>query len=157
MDALPLPESADTVGLDVGLEAFATLSDGTRIENPRYLKTAQAQLRRAQRRVARRKRGSHRRRKALQALQRIHAHIRHQRRDFHHKVARVLVNRYGLIAVEELNIKGLAGGMLAKAVHDAAWGQFLTILLAKAEEAVRIGVRVYAPKPRQNIIYLRGE
>ncbi|MBI3329674.1 MAG: transposase, partial [Nitrospinae bacterium] len=129
--------------------AFATLSDGTRIENPRYFKTAQARLRRAQRKVARRKGGSHRRRKAVRALQRAHLHIRNQRRDFHHKVARQIVNRFGLIAVEDLNIKGLAAGMLAKAVHDVGWGLFLAILLAKAAEAVRIGVKVYAPGTSQ--------
>jgi putative transposase len=145
----PLPESHETVGLDVGLESFATLSDGTIIPNPRYFKTAQARLRRAQRRVARRKRGSHRRRNAVQALQRVHAHICNQCRDFHHQVARRLVNRYGLIAVEDLNIKGLAGGMLAKAVHDAAWGAFLLILLAKAAEAARVGIQVYAPGTSQ--------
>jgi putative transposase len=148
-DPSPLPESHETVGLDVGLEAFATLSDGTRIENPRYFKTAQAQLRRAQRRVARRKRGSHRRRKAVHALQRVHAHIKNQRRDFHHQVARRLINQYGLIAVEDLNIKGLAGGMLAKSVHDAAWGAFFLILLGKAAEAGRVGIKVDAPGTSQ--------
>jgi len=137
VEASPLPESMEAVGIDVGLEAFATLSDGTRIENARYFKTAQARLRRAQRKVARRKRGGHRRRKAVRNLQRAHLHIRNQRRDFHHKEARKIVNRFGLIAVEDLNIKGLASGMLAKAVHDVGWSAFLLILLAKAEEAGR--------------------
>ena len=145
----PLPDSCETVGLDVGLEAFATLSDGTRIENPRYFKTAQARLRRAQRKVARRTRGGHRRRKAVQALQRAHVHVRNQRRDFHHQIARQLVNRYGVIFVEDLNIQGLASGMLAKAVHDVGWGIFLMILLGKAGEAGRIGVKVYAPGTSQ--------
>jgi putative transposase len=143
-DPSPLPESPESVGLDVGLESFATLSDGTRIDNPRYFKTAQAQLRRAQRTVARRKKGSHRRRKAVQRLKRAHLHIGHQRRDFHHKVARQLVNQSGLIFVEDLNIKGLASGVLAKAVHDVGWGMFLLILLSKAGEAGRVGVKVDA-------------
>lgn len=145
----PLPDSSETVGLDVGLEAFATLSDGTRIENPRYFKTAQARLRRAQRRVARRKKGSHRRRKAVEALQRAHVHVRNQRRDFHHQVARRLVNQFGYIFVEDLNIKGLASGMLAKAVHDVGWGMFLLILLSKAAEAARVGRKVDAPGTSQ--------
>jgi putative transposase len=149
LDASPLPDSAEAVGIDVGLESFATLSDGTTIANPRYFKTAQAKLRRAQRKVARRKKGSHRRRKAVQHLQRVHAHIRNQRRDFHHQVARQLVNRYSFIAVEDLNIKGLASGMLAKAVHDVGWGMFLRILLAKVEETARTGVKVYAPGTSQ--------
>jgi len=141
-EVLPLPESAEAVGIDVGLEAFATFSDGTRIENPRYFKTAQARLRRAQRKVARRKRRSQRRRKAVKALRRLHLHIHNQRRDFHHKVARSLVNRFGLIVVEDLNVKKLARSMLAKSVHDAAWGAFLLILLAKAEEAGRQVMKV---------------
>jgi putative transposase len=145
----PLPESAESVGLDVGLESFATLSDGTTIANPRYFKTAQARLRRAQRRVARRKKGSHRRRKAVRLLQRAHVHVRNQRRDFHHHVARRLVNRYGLIAVEDLNIKGLARSMFAKSILDAAWGAFILILLGKAVEAGRLGVKVDAPGTSQ--------
>jgi putative transposase len=143
-ESTSLPESAESVGLDVGLEAFATLSDGTRIENPRYFKIAQAQLRRAQRKVARRKKGSHRRHQAVRLLQRVHAHIRNQRRDFHHQVARRLVNQYGYIFVEDLNIQGLARGMLAKAVHDVGWGMFLLILLSKAADAGRIGRKVTA-------------
>jgi putative transposase len=143
-EPVPLPTSAESVGIDVGLEAFATLSDGTRIENPRYFRTAQAQLRRAQRKVARRKKGSHRRRKAVRLLQRAHTHIGNQRRDFHHQVSRRLVNQYGCVFVEDLNIKGLASGMLAKAVHDVGWGMFFLILLSKAEDAGRVGVKVDA-------------
>jgi putative transposase len=136
----PLPVSDETLGLDVGLESFATLSDGTTIQNPHYFKTAQAQLRRAQRRVARRRKGSRRRRKAVQALQRVHAHIRNQRRDFHHQIARQLVNRYGLIAVEDLHLKGLARSLLAKPILNAAWGAFILILLGKAVEAGRFQI-----------------
>ena len=74
-----LPASAEKVGLDVGLTAFATLSDGTEIENPRYYKEVHAKLRRVQRKVARRKRGSNNRKKAVRDLQRAHAHVRNQR------------------------------------------------------------------------------
>jgi len=116
-EAEALPESAEVIGIDLGLSAFATLSDGTEIENPRYYRKAQAALRKAQRKVARRKKGSHRRRKAVKLLQKAHAHVRNQRSDFHHQVARTLVNQYGLIVVEDLNVKGLASGMLAKSVN----------------------------------------
>jgi putative transposase len=101
------------------LLSFATLSNGSTIDNPRCYKKAQAKLRREQRRVARCKRGGRNRRKAVILLQKAHAHIRNQRADFHHKTARTLVNTYGVIAVEDLNIKGLASGMLAKPVNDA--------------------------------------
>jgi putative transposase len=133
----PLPESDSRVGLDMGLLAFATLSDGTTVDNPRHARKAQARLRLAQRRVARRTRGSHNRRKAVVLLQKAHAHVQNQRADFQHKTARALVNTYGLIAVEDLNIKGLASGRLAKSVNDAGWSAFLNKLAYKAAEAGR--------------------
>jgi len=138
----PLGPSTRKAGLDVGLGAFATLSDGTEIENPRYYKQAQASLRRAQRKVARRKRGGNNRKKAVRDLQRVHAHVRNQRADFAHKVARTLVVMFGLIAIEKLNVKGLAGGMLAKSVNDAGWTAFTTKLMYKAAEAGRALVQV---------------
>lgn len=141
-EAKALPDRAESVGVDVGLAAFATLSDGTEIENPRWSKEAQKKLRRAQRKVARRKKGSHRRRQAVLLLQKAHALIRNQRADFHHKLSRWLVDHHGLIAVEDLNIKGLAGGMLAKSVHDAGWGMFIDKIAYKAENAGRHFFRV---------------
>jgi putative transposase len=141
----PLPVSTEAIGIDVGLDSFAVLSDGTVIENPRLYRKAQAKLRKAQRRVARRKKGSHRRRKAVALLQKIHEHIANQRKDFQHKLSNSLVQQYGLIAVEALNVKGLAGGMLAKPVHDAGWAGFISMLAYKAENA---GRQLIAVNPR---------
>jgi putative transposase len=138
----PLPDSGKVTGIDVGLASFAVLSDGTTIKNPRYYQTTQAKLRRAQRRVSRRKRTSQRRRKAVQQLTRVHHHIKNQRSDFHHQVARTLVNRYDVIAYENLNIKGLARSILAKPIADVGWGSFLDKLSYKAAEAGREIVRV---------------
>ena len=142
VDAVPLPASDETVGIDVGLTTFAVLSDGSEITNPRYARKAAAAVRRAQRKVARRTRRSNGRRKAVALLQKAHAHVANQRSDFHHKAARALVDRFGLIAVEDLNVKGLAGSMLARSVHDAGWGMFLQRLDDKAESAGRQIVRV---------------
>jgi len=102
---VPLPANDRATGIDVGLNNFAVLADGTEIQNPRYYRNAEARLRRCQRKLARRKKGSNRRRKAVQLLQRAHAHVRNQRADFHHKVSRRLVNEYGMIAVEDLMSK----------------------------------------------------
>jgi putative transposase len=159
-EASPLPESHEAVGLDVGLECFAMLSTGERLENPRVLKAAERQLRRAQRRLSRRKRGSHRRRKAVAMLQRAHVHVRQQRRHLHHVSARTLVNRFQVIGVEDLNIRHMTASArgtaerpgrrvqqkagLNRAILDAAWGQFLLILTSKAAEAGRQVITVDA-------------
>jgi putative transposase len=138
----PLPATGNATGIDVGLESFAVLSDGTSIKNPRYFQTAAAKLRRVQRKVCRRKKQSNRRRKAFHQIQRVHRHIKNQRSDFHHQVARKLINRYDVIAYENLNIKGLTRSILAKPIHDVGWGSFLAKLSYKAAEAGRELVRV---------------
>jgi putative transposase len=138
----PLLDNAKAIGIDVGLTHFAVMSDGAEINNPRHYRNAEARLRRCQRKVARRKKGSNRRGKAVLLLHRAHVHVRNQRADFHHKLSRQLVNEYGLIAVEDLNVKGLAGGMLAKSVHDAGWAQFLFFLFYKAADAGRQVIQV---------------
>ncbi len=138
---LRLPQP-DAVGIDMGLTLFAALSTGELITNPRNLKAGLGKLRRCQRKVARRKKGGNGRRKAVRFLQKAHAHVRNQRSDFQHKLSRKLANSYGLIAVEDLNIKGLSKGMLARSVNDASWGAFLAKLAYKAEEAGGELVRV---------------
>ena len=72
----------------------------------------------------------------------MHQHVANQRRDFHHKLVRGLVEQFSTIAVEDLNVKGLAGSMLARSVHDAGWGQFLSMLAVKVEETGRCLIRV---------------
>ena len=138
----PLPASNVAVGIDVGLTTFAVCSDGPEIANPRHFRAAERRLRLAQRKLARRKKRSRRRLKARQEVARVHSHVANQRRDFHHQTAHALVQAHGLIAVEDLNVTGLAGSMLAKSVHDAGWGQFIAILADKAAEAGRTLVKV---------------
>jgi putative transposase len=141
-DQHPLSDSGEAVGIDVGLTTFAVLSDGTEIENQRFYRASQAKLRRAQRKVARRHKGSNRRRKAVAAMRKVSGHVANQRADFLHKESRKIVNKFGLIAVEDLNVKGLASGMLAKSVSDAGWGMFFQFLAYKAESAGREMVAV---------------
>lgn len=139
----PLRKNRREVGIDVGIIDFATLSDGSpALANGRFLKRGQPALRIAQRSVARKKKGGHSRRKAVRILQAAHARIANQRADMHHKAANALVKKYGAIYVEDLNIKGLAGGMLAKHVLDCGWGSFLDKIAYKAESAGRKFVKV---------------
>jgi len=139
------PSSNPPVGIDLGLISFIATSDGDTIDAPRLYRQAQAKLWRAQRHLARCKRGSQRRKKAAQRVAKHHQHVANARKDFHHKTARALVNAHGLIAVEDLNIRGIARSRLAKSTHDAGWGQFLNILTHKAASA---GVQVVAVNPR---------
>jgi putative transposase len=123
------------VGIDVGLESFAVLSDGIAIDNPRYFRKAEEQLAVRQRRLSKKLKGSHRRLKARFLVARAHNKVRRQRLDFSHKVARQLADRYDLIAYEDLNIRGMVRNhCLAKSITDASWGQFLRILCYKVEE-----------------------
>lgn len=94
--------SEEAVGIDLGLLHVATLSDGSTIENPRHVRQAEHKLKKGQEALSRKKRGSKRRRKAAQRVGKIHRHIRHQRKDFHHKEARKLVNRYAIVCFEDL-------------------------------------------------------
>ncbi|HEY7315430.1 MAG TPA: transposase [Gemmataceae bacterium] len=134
---VPVADSGKpAVGIDVGLEAFLTTSDGEREPNPRYLKDALPKLRIAGRAVSRKKKGGRNRRKSVRRLARVHTRVRNLRREHHHQVALRLVRRFGLIAVESLNIKGmLRNGRLSRAIADAGWSGFLLTLRCKAESA----------------------
>ncbi len=139
----PLPESRLAVGIDVGLESFATLSTGDKIANPRFFRSDELALAKAQRKLSKLGKGTPERHKAKKVVCRIHERIADRRYNFVHQEARKLVNAFGVIAVEKLNINGmLSNHCLAKSIADASWGQFINILSAKAEEAGREYVAV---------------
>lgn len=131
-------------GIDLGLKTFATLDSGEQVENPRTLRGAERKLAASQRKLARCQRSSNRRKKAKSVVGLIYERLQNSRRGFCHRTARMLVNRFGRIAIEDLNVKGLAGGRLAKSVNDAAWGQFIRTLQSKAESA---GVAIVLVNP----------
>jgi putative transposase len=139
----PLAATGQETGIDLGLEAFATLADGTRIANPRHYRTAERRLKKAQQRVSRRKKGSNRRRKAVHLLAKAHQHVKRQRRDFHHKTALALVRHYDAIYHEDLRVVNLLRNHhLAKSISDAGWSDFLSLLSFKAACAGREVVAV---------------
>lgn len=124
------------VGIDVGLKTFAHLSTGEKIENPKFYRQSERELKTAQRRVSRRKRGSKRRKKAVSLLARKHQAVARQRRDHHFKEAKKLVARFRTIKFEDLNIVNMVKNHhLAKSISDAGWTQFISITASKAEEA----------------------
>src|SRR5262249_14874188 len=116
-------------GNDLGLESFATLADGALIHNPRCSRQAEAYLRRWQRRVARRKQGSHRSRKAAALLAKAHQQVKRQRQEVHHQVALALVQTNDAIYHEDVQTANLVRNHhRAKSISDAGWSAFLSIL-----------------------------
>jgi putative transposase len=160
----PLPVTGRQAGIDVGIVSFATTSDGEKVDNPRWARVSVGRLAEAQRRLQRARRGGRNRAAKRETVAARHRKIANQRKDFHHKQARELAARYDLIVVEELTIANmlrrakpvpdpdnpgmfLRNGARAKAglnrsISDAGWGQFVSILRAKAEEAGRAWIEV---------------
>jgi putative transposase len=125
----------EAVGVDVGLTSLIATSDGYMVPTPKWVGKASKKQRRLQRALARCKRGSKGRLRAKMRLARHSAKTANQRRDFTHKLSRDLVNQYSHIGFEDLNITGLASGMLAKSVLNAAWGQLISFTDYKAANA----------------------
>ena len=152
-DLGPAPEKVvvrSTVGIDLGLSSFATLSDGSKLDNPRFFRNGEATLARRQRELSRKKNGSRGRAIARLLVQKAHLHVRNLRADFLRKLAATLVGRYDCIVHEDLNLRGLAAGMPANSVQDVAWGGFIRALASKAEWT---GKWVVPVDPRGTIIH----
>jgi putative transposase len=152
-----LPVSNEAIGIDLGLLHFATLSDGSTIENPRYYRKGERKLATLQQALARQKRGSTRRKKAVKQVGKAHRKVANQRRDFLHKASRNLVNAYGTLVFEELQPANMskrpkpkqdeggnylsngasAKGGLNKSIVDAGWAMFQQFCTYKAANAGR--------------------
>lgn len=131
------------VGIDVGLHAFATLSTGETVDNPRFFRKEERALARAQRRMAKEAKGTSERAKRRKIVARVHERIANKRNDFAHQNSRCIVNRFGLIAVEDINVNRMVHNhCLAKSIADAAWSGFLQFLTYKAEGAGRVVIAV---------------
>jgi len=142
----PAPRKETTVGVDVGLTSFATLSNGEKIENPRFFRTDEKALAKAQRRLSKAEKDTPERRKARKIVAHVHERIANRRLNFAHQISRQLVARFGTIVFEDLNITIMQKNhRLAKSIADVAWNQFVTITASKAEDA---GSHVVLVNPR---------
>lgn len=132
----PLPPNNNQVGIDVGLKTFATLSTGEEIENPRFFRVEEKSLAKAQRLLSKQEKGTPQRIKRRKVVARVHERIGWRRDNFSHQHSRRIVNRFGLIAVEDLEVnRMLHNHCLSKSISDAAWSGFFTMLGIKAEWA----------------------
>jgi len=161
-----LPYTDMAIGIDMGLKYFATDSQGVVVENPRYFRKSRGKLKKLQQGLAKKKRASNRRKKAVKSVASAHKKVRIQRHDFHHKESRILVNTFETIVFEDFSMHNMvrrpkvkqdengkylhngaaAKGGLNKSIHDAGWANFIELVKHKAEWA---GVTVMQVNPHK--------
>ncbi len=146
-----LPQAPVEVGIDLGLGHFAVLSDGTKIDSPRFLRRAAKRLKKAQHALSRKDKGSKNRDKARVRVARAHARVADARRDFHHQLSTLLIRDNQAVAVEDLAVRGLARTRLAKSVHDAGWSAFVSMLEYKAARYGRTLTRIGRFEPTSQV------
>jgi putative transposase len=146
-----------TIGIDVGIKHFATLSDGTKIDNPKFLKRSLQRLKVLQRRVSRKKKGSKNRDKSRQKVALYHEKIANQRKDFLHKLTTKLVSENQAIAIETLNVSGMMKNHhLAQAIGDVSWSEFFRQLAYKCERYGKTLLRIGRFEPSTKICNVCG-
>jgi len=131
------------IGIDLGLNHFAITSDGSKFSNPRWYAKHERNLKRKQKRLSRRQKGSNNRNKTRRQVASVHNKIARCREDFHHKLSRRIVDENQVIVTENLNVRGMVQNRcLSKAISQVGWGQFCTMLKYKAEQEGKVYLEV---------------
>ena len=144
---ITLPKTQSKIGIDLGLTDFIVLSDGTKVANPKFLSKLQAQLTREQKILAKRREGAkaanrklsdsrnyQKQKTKVAKVAKVYERITNCRKDFMHKLSFNLIKNHDLIAIEDLNVKGMVKNKkLSKAISDSSWSAFTTMLAYKAE------------------------
>jgi putative transposase len=149
--ATPLPACDREAGIDLGLTSLAVTSDGEAISNPRFYRAAQRRLRRAQRVLSRRQKGSVNRGRARQRVAVVHRKVRDARLDHAHKVALRLIRDNQAVYAEDLAVAGLMRTRLAKSVTDAGWSQLLRCIEEKAARYGRTFAKIGRFEPTSQV------
>jgi len=146
-----------TIGVDVGIKDFAVISNGEKIENPKYLKNSLKRMKCLQKRVSKKVKGSNNRNKARQHLSKIHETISNQRTNFQHKLSSKLISENQAIALETLNVKGMVKNhCLAQSISDAGWSSFVSKLEYKAEWCGKTILRIGRFEPSSKLCNVCG-
>ena len=150
-DAERFPDAGPEVGIDLGLTAFAVLSDGTKVSAPRFLRRAATKLGRLQRAHSRKQKGSRNKDKSRARLARAHATVANRRADFCHQASTMIIRENQAVYVEDLCVAGLGRTRLAKSVHDAGWSAFVAMLDYKAARYGRTFTRIGRFEPTSQV------
>lgn len=145
VEAKPLPKTNKAIGVDVGLESFATFSNGSKISNPRFFRQEEKDLARVQRKLSKVEKGTPERKKRCKAVAKAHERISNRRNNFTHQESRKIVNQFDTICIEDLSINKMVKDnfkCINRSIMDVAWGQFAQYLVYKAENAGRQLIRV---------------
>jgi putative transposase len=146
-----LPEAGTDTGIDLGLNHFAVLADGRKVDSPKFLRRAEKRLKRMQKALSRKAKGSNNRDKARKKVARQHARVADRRRDWHHKLSTQIIRDNQAVFVETLSAKGIGRTRLAKSVHDAGWAQFVSMLEYKAVKHGRTFAKVDRSFPSSQV------
>lgn len=154
------PDINKAIGIDLGIKEFAVCSNGKRFENPKYLKNSLQKLKKEQRRLSRKCKGSNRRNKQKMRVAKVYEKIKNQRSDFLHKVSRQLVdeNQINTYCLETLNVKGMMKNhCLAQSIGDVGWSAFISFLSYKADWAGKNILRIGRFEPSSKTCSVCGK